>query len=182
MEYIDIYTKLGEKTGKSMEKTMAHEQGLYHRAVHVWILNKKGELLIQRRSKNKRTFPGMLDISFAGHISKGENSLEAVVREGKEELGIDIDFEKLEYIFSFRKEFIIEENKYYENEIADVYIYEKEIEIDEFEFLDKEVEDVRYIDFRKLEKMWKEKDKELINQGIEYSGLFYTLHKKFDKI
>lgn len=180
MEYVDVYTRLGEKTGEKIEKAKAHELGLYHKAVHVWIVNEKGELLVQRRNSNKKVFPNMLDISFAGHVSSGETSIEALCREGKEEIGIDIDLDCLSYLFSYRKEFIIIPDKYFENEIDDVYLYEKEVKIEDCKFEDNEVSEVKYIDFRELEKMWKEKNKELINHGIHLAGLFYILHEKFD--
>lgn len=180
MEYVDIYTRLGEKTGEVVEKTKAHELGLYHKAVHVWIVNSKGEVLIQRRNANKKVFPNMLDISFAGHISSGETTMEALLREGKEELGLDINKDCLEYLFSYRKEFVIVPNKFFENEIDEVFLYLKDVKIEDCTFKDHEVAEIKYIDFRELEKMWKENNKELINHGIHLAGLFYVLHEKFD--
>lgn len=180
MEYVDVYNKFGEKTGEVVPKLRAHELGLYHKAVNVWIVNKKGELLVQRRNYDKKVFPNMLDISFAGHVSSGETSIEALCREGKEEIGIDINLDYLTYLFSYRKEFVIIPGKYFENEIDDVYLYEKDINIENFRFEDNEVSEVKYIDFRKLEKMWKEKDPELIDHEVHLAGLFYVLHEKFD--
>ena len=180
MEFIDIYTRLGESTNQNEEKQLAHEKGLYHKAVHVWIINSKGEVLVQRRSKDKKAYPNMLDISFAGHVSSGESLIDAVFREGKEELGIDIDIESLSYLFSFRVEKEIEKDKYFENEIDNVFLYEKDINVEEYKFLDKEVQEVKYIDFRELEKMWKNGDKELVNSGIGFAALFYELHRRFD--
>lgn len=180
MEFIDIYTRLGESANQKEEKTVAHEKGLFHKTVHVWIINSKGELLVQRRSKDKRTYPNMLDISFAGHISSGESIVDGVLREGKEELGLDINLDYLSYLFSYRVEKEIEKNKYFENEIVNVFLYEKDIEIEEYKFLDKEVQEVKYIDFRILEEMWKNGDKELIDSGVGFATLFYILHKRFD--
>lgn len=180
MEYVDVYNRLGEKTGEVVPKIKAHQLGLYHKAVHVWIVNKNGELLVQRRNYNKKVFPNMLDISFAGHISSGETSIEALYREAKEELGIDINLDYLSYLFSYRKEFVIVPGEYFENEINDVYLYEKDIKIEDYKFEDNEVSEVKYIDFRKLEKMWKEKNPELIDHEVHLAGLFYILHEKFD--
>ncbi|MBD3362647.1 NUDIX domain-containing protein [Candidatus Dojkabacteria bacterium] len=61
---------------------------LLHREVHICLLNKKGEFLIQKRSTNKKTFPGMYTNSPTGHVEKGETYEEAALKEVKEELGI----------------------------------------------------------------------------------------------
>lgn len=181
MEFVDSYNEVGEKTGKSVSKLEAHEKGIFHKSVHVWIVNKKGEILIQRRSKNKETFPNMLDVSFAGHIRSGESSIEAVKREAKEELGLEIDLERLEYLFTYKKEEKIKDS-YFENEFNDVFLYSKEIEIKDCKFIDNEVSEVKYVDFRRLEMMWKDKNMELIDHKVHFAGLFYILHKKFDRI
>ena len=66
----------------------------------MWILNDKNELLLQRRSDDNPRYPGMLEISVAGHIRAGEDSVEAIQRETFEEIGIRINPYFLEYLFS----------------------------------------------------------------------------------
>jgi len=65
-----------------------HAEGLLHRAVHVLVFNRKGEVFLQRRSRLKDVHPGLWDTSAAGHLDAGEDYPEAAVRELKEELGI----------------------------------------------------------------------------------------------
>lgn len=67
----------------------AHQKGLLHRTIGIIILNNKGEILLQKRSINKDTFPGMYTISASGHVDKGENYDQAAQREMQEELGIN---------------------------------------------------------------------------------------------
>lgn len=177
MEYIDIYTEFGEKINQKEQKELAHEKGLYHKAVHVWILNNKGELLLQRRNKDKKIYPNMLDVSFAGHISSGETSIDAIKREGKEELGLDIDINNLEYLFSYKAELKFKQIRYQDNEIDEVYLYQKDIDINEFKFMDNEVSQVIYLDFKRVERMWKKKDAQLVDRKIHYDTLFYFLHQ-----
>ncbi len=53
-----------------------HADGDYHGAVHVWIyVESTGELLLQKRADRKDSWPGLWDISSAGHISAGDTSL-----------------------------------------------------------------------------------------------------------
>ncbi|MBI2338069.1 NUDIX domain-containing protein [Candidatus Daviesbacteria bacterium] len=67
----------------------AHQKSLLHRIIAIIILNDKGEILLQKRSKNKDTFPGMYTISASGHVDRGENYNQAAQREIQEELGVN---------------------------------------------------------------------------------------------
>lgn len=78
MEYIDIFDEnnnpIGEKKEKrKKKKQQAHEDGNFHRTAHVWIINDKNELLLQKRSASKKSHPNCWDISGAGHIRAGES-------------------------------------------------------------------------------------------------------------
>ncbi|MFZ2198926.1 MAG: NUDIX domain-containing protein, partial [Thermodesulfovibrionales bacterium] len=64
------------------------DPSLLHRVVHVLVFDKKGRLLLQRRSLNKDVAPGKWDTSVGGHVNPGEDILEAAKREMNEELGI----------------------------------------------------------------------------------------------
>ncbi len=60
------------------------------RAVNAFVVNSKGEIWIPRRTADKRIFPLCLDMSVSGHVESGESYEEAMQRETKEELGIDV--------------------------------------------------------------------------------------------
>lgn len=66
-----------------------HANGLLHRAVHVFAINRHGELLLQRRSRLKDVHPGVWDSSVAGHLDAGEDYADAARREMAEEMGIE---------------------------------------------------------------------------------------------
>ncbi len=72
VEMFDVLDKNGNKTGDVKTKKELHENGLWHSAVHVWIYNSKGEILLQKRSMKVTNWPGRWDISVAGHIPAGE--------------------------------------------------------------------------------------------------------------
>jgi len=73
-----------------------HAQKLMHRAVHVFVHDKKGQLLLQKRSMFKDVHPGTWDSSVAGHVDAGEDYLTAAIRELDEEMGIRVDEAPLE--------------------------------------------------------------------------------------
>ncbi len=178
MEFIDIYNDLGQKSDAIIEKNDAHKKALIHKGVCVWIINSNNEILIQTRS-DYVMFPNMLDISFSGHIQAGETSLEAAVREGKEELGIDIEINKLKYLFSCREYGGI--NGYFENEIDDVFIYKSDIPIEDFKFYDNEVKKVSYISLEQFEMMLKTNFDAFVPYETHYLFLLTTLNSRLLK-
>lgn len=66
-----------------------HALGLRHRAVHVLVFNRRGEVFLQQRSHLKDVSPLAWDSSAAGHLDSGESYAEAAVREVREELGVE---------------------------------------------------------------------------------------------
>lgn len=66
-----------------------HEEALLHRAVHALLVDGDGRLVLQRRSRDKRTYPGLLTSTASGHVSAGEDPATAVRRELEEEMGVE---------------------------------------------------------------------------------------------
>lgn len=62
---------------------------LLHPVIHLHIIDKDGKILLQRRSLKKDIQPGKWDTAVGGHVDLGENVHTALMREAREELGID---------------------------------------------------------------------------------------------
>lgn len=76
---------------------------LIHRSVHVLVIHPvDGTLLLQKRSLTKDTNPGLWDISVGGHVTFAQSYEEAVVRETREELGVAVTLNDLEYLYPTR--------------------------------------------------------------------------------
>lgn len=88
----ELLTVVDEEDVVVGEATRAeiHEGQMLHRAVHVFVINRKGELFLQKRSKLKDVCPGLWDSSAAGHVDSGETYEECAKRELLEELGIEV--------------------------------------------------------------------------------------------
>lgn len=165
-EIIDQYNKRGEKIGV-IDKAVAHKKGLIHKSVHVWIINDNNEILLQQRCSDKKLYPNKWDCSFAGHIGAGESSIEGAIREGKEELGIDIDLNKLEFIMTNRE--ILKYKDINSDEFVDIYILKQDIDINSLKYQEEEVKCAKYVS---IEDFWDLiKSGELINHEIEYGVL-----------
>lgn len=87
-EIFDVVDE-GNEVIAQATRAEVHEQGLRHRAVHIFVVNGKSELLLQQRSLLKDVQPGRWGSSAAGHLDSGETYQEAAKRELREELGID---------------------------------------------------------------------------------------------
>jgi 16S rRNA (adenine1518-N6/adenine1519-N6)-dimethyltransferase len=87
-ELFDVVDAADEVVGQATRADV-HAKGLLHRAVHVFAINGRGELLLQLRSRLKDAHPSVWDSSVAGHLDAGEGYLDAARREMVEEMGIE---------------------------------------------------------------------------------------------
>lgn len=152
MTLIDVIDENGNLTGQQKTKPEIHEQGLWHKSAHIWIYNSKGEVFLQLRAKDKDSYPGLLDISAAGHVDSGELPIETAVRELKEEIGLSINPEQLELINVIKVSTFIEDANWQDNEIDYVYFYKFDGDINDLSFEDHEVEKMEIIPIDKFEK------------------------------
>lgn len=86
-ERFEIVNEQDEVIG-TRPRQEVHDRALLHRAVHILVFNRQGELLLQKRSAEKDREPGKWDSSAAGHLEPGETYAAAAGRETEEELGI----------------------------------------------------------------------------------------------
>ncbi len=100
---MDILDKFGKLTGTSCMKSEAHQKGLLHPTVHIWLYTQNGKVLIQQRGQLKKTFPLLWDVSVAGHVAFGEKIETAALREVQEEIGLLIEEADLESIGTFQE-------------------------------------------------------------------------------
>ncbi len=115
-ENLILVNEQNRATG-SAEKGAVHELGLLHRAFSIFLVNEKGEVLLQRRSRAKYHSAGLWANSCCGHPRPGETTLRAARRRLGEELGARTS---IRYFFRARYCTVLS-NELTENEI--VYVY-----------------------------------------------------------
>ena len=86
-EIFDLVDEQDQVIGQ-MNRREVHAQQRLHRAIHIFVFNARGEMLLQKRSHLKDAHPEKWDSSAAGHLDAGEDYLPAAIRELEEELGI----------------------------------------------------------------------------------------------
>ncbi len=134
MEYWDIYDAEKKKTGKKMKRNdWCLKDDEYHLTVLGVIARKDGKFLITKRVMTKVWAPGWWEVS-GGAAMAGEESEEAVLREIKEETGLDASGFEGGYLFSYKRENPGEGDNYF----VDIYRFvgdfsEKDLKLQEAE-------------------------------------------------
>ncbi len=149
MEIIDICDERGNPTGETVERARAHSEGILHRTAHVWIVRRSGngwEILLQKRSLEKDSYPGLYDTSSAGHIPAGSEPLESALRELREELGIEAGEDQLLPAGTFRIQYedSFHGKPFRDNEFTFVYVYRDPVDADALILQPGEVDEVRW--------------------------------------
>lgn len=137
-ELIEIVDENGQVLRLAPRSEVHGNPSLRHRVVHVLVFNRKGELLLQKRSMSKDVAPGRWDTSVGGHVDPGESLLEAAARELKEELGVEAE---PEFLYSY-----VHTNPY-ETEVVHTYAMVHE---GEFSFNIEEIDEVRFFSIREI--------------------------------
>lgn len=150
MEILDIVDENGEPTGEIIERSVAHANGIRHRTSHVWLLRKRPdgiEVLLQKRSDNKDSFPGCYDISSAGHIPAGVSFRESAVRELKEELGLTVSEDELTDcgLIRISGHSIFHGKPFIDEQVSKVFYIWKDVEPEQMTLQTEEVSEVRWM-------------------------------------
>jgi len=116
-EILDIVDADNRVTGATTRAEI-HRLGLRHRACHIFVFNRSGQVLVQQRSMTKDNNPGLWDSAAAGHVDSGESYAGCAVRELEEELGLRVAAESL------IEQFLLPASALTEMEFAQIYTVE----------------------------------------------------------
>jgi len=173
MEMLDIFDEQGNPTGQAKDRFSVHRDGLWHRSVHVWIMNSRGKLLIQRRSAGKVDNPNKWDISAAGHVAAGDTPIDTAVREIAEELGVTVKPKQLQLLFTIPQQ--SHRPDYINNEWNDVYLIRTDLDVDALTLQKEETAAVKFVSVDELRRLIEHHDPEFVEHPTEYQKLFEYL-------
>lgn len=158
-ESFDILDVKGQHTGETAPRSVCHEKGLYHKAVALFIINSKDQVLLQKRSASKKLWPNMWDISAGGHVLAGEFGFEAIIRECEEELGLKLRPEETTFIGATISN--TERHGIIHNHFNEYYIARKDLDPATLTLQTEEVSDAKWID----------RDEIIARIGKQYQGV-----------
>ena len=158
MELLDVYNSNGELSGKIIQRgTKDEELGEdEHIAVAIiYIQNNEGKFLIQKTSASK----GEIYSSTGGHVTHGETPRECIIRETKEEIGLDISNDNIIDLGHICVDF----------PVRFIFYLKKDIDIGELLLDKEEVESLHFFDLKEL--------KHIIEKGKMHKGHISVLKK-----
>ncbi|MBE6738297.1 MAG: NUDIX domain-containing protein [Ruminococcaceae bacterium] len=169
MENINIYDASLRPKG-IMDRKLAHIQGEWHITFHCWIVNKENQsILFQLRSKDKKNYPNMFDISAAGHLVANEEIGDGI-REVTEELGINMCFNNL-HSLGYRVEVDDQENGQKNREYQSVYIAEISKELSEYRPQKEEVSGLMWMKLVDALSLFSDRSDTAMMSGIIYDSV-----------
>lgn len=162
MELVDIYNNKHEKMNYQKERK-ALEEGEYRLSCFIWVINDKEQILLQQRLASAKKMPNMWGTT-AGGVLAGETSLEGAIRELKEELGITVNSDDMEFIGSNKRI----------NDYVEVWLCKKEVDIGSLKIEPTEVQAAKWFNIYEFE--------EMIKKGIGIDsgyGIFKIYYNNF---
>ena len=149
-ELLDIYDINKKKTGKTAERgAYQFKSGEYYIVVTGIILNSKNEILISKRAKHKKL--GLMWECNGGCVLSGETSLEGIIRELKEELGLEFSKKEAMFLKEIRKD-------EYPPDFKDLWLFKKDIDIKDITFPDGESIEAKWVTIDEFMKMCENKE------------------------
>lgn len=130
---------------KPKPRDEVHNKGYWHRTIHIWVINKKQQILCQKRSLLKDTNPGKWESFFGGHLAPNQKYLDGALQELKEELGIDATRNDFHFFQIHKCES--------DNEFQGVYYIEWNGDIKSLKLEKEEVDQVKWFDRHQLEEL-----------------------------
>lgn len=160
MEKRDLYDVNRNLTGETIYKGEAIPANRYIIVVLSFIQNSNGDFLIQKRSQRKNGKYA----STGGHPKSGENSLQGIITEIQEEIGLTVEENELDLIYSGREDS--------EQVFFDIYYAKKDFDIENLVLQKEEVESVHWFSLSEI--------KQLISDGLFFENHAEEVYRMID--
>lgn len=129
---------------KPLPRHIVHKKVLWHRATGIWVINKKKQILCQKRSMKKDIKPGMWEAFFGGHLHPKDDYFTNAVAELSEELGITVEKENL---IPYK---ILKSDKPTHREFQHCFIYKLDRQNNDFPIEEEEIDEVKWFNFNQI--------------------------------
>ncbi|WJY27512.1 NUDIX hydrolase [Sporosarcina trichiuri] len=150
-ERLTVFDGNRRPIGTELRETV-HRDGLWHETFQCWFITRDGgAVYVQQRSQGKKDYPGLFDITAAGHLLAGETA-EDGVREIEEELGIEVSFQDLHPLGVIEDR--IRTEAIDDNEFAHVFLYAVDAALPDFRLQEEEVAGICLVPLQDFAALW----------------------------
>ncbi|WP_370224123.1 NUDIX domain-containing protein [Cytobacillus sp.] len=152
-ELLNIFDENRKQIGVA-SRDEVHKRGCWHETFHCWFVSREKDqvyIYFQYRSNEKKDYPGLLDITAAGHLLSHESVMDGI-REVEEELGIHVDFADLVPLGVI--DYIAEKENFIDKELAHVFLYYSNHSLEEFSLQPEEVTGIYRIALEDFYELW----------------------------
>ncbi|WP_431030263.1 NUDIX hydrolase [Lysinibacillus sp. LZ02] len=156
MELLKVFDEQKNEIGVT-SRDEAHIKGLWHEVFQCWLVSRehdKDYIYLQLRSKEKKDYSALFDITAAGHLLFDE-TVEDGVRELHEELGIEVQFKDLLSLGVIPS--CMEKANFIDNEFANVFLYMRNGSFEQFNLQLEEVGGIVKVPFADFQALWQDK-------------------------
>jgi isopentenyldiphosphate isomerase len=136
-----------------------HENRIWHRVTHIWVVNSAKEILVQKRSLAKDLDPGKWESFFGGHLAPGDTEIDCAVTELEEETGLKAKPEDLKYFKIYKCDDV--------TEFQSIFVYSWNGNADQISYEKEEIDEVKWMPIQELRKQILAKTPNLVSRGYE---------------
>lgn len=140
-EYWDIYDKNRIFQNRTILRGTSFKEGDYYVCCEIMVQNPLGEILITQRNPNKKA--GGLWEFIGGGVLAGETTIQAAVREVKEEIGVNIKESDLSFLLEYKQR----------NYFMDIYLVKKDVKVCDIILNAKETVNAKWVSETELQKI-----------------------------
>jgi isopentenyldiphosphate isomerase len=136
-----------------------HENRIWHRVTHVWVMNLQKDILVQKRSLAKDLSPGMWEPFFGGHLGPNDNDLDCAAKEVEEEIGLMPEPAELRYFKTHKCEEVVE--------FEAVFIYKWDGSAEQVHFEKEEIDEIKWVPLEEVKQQILAKSPDWVVRGYE---------------
>ena len=129
----EVLDENGHKTGQLLDRAAVHAQQLWHEVVNVWLMNDKGEVLLQLRGPDVDLNPGVWDVAVGTHIRPGEDPTIAAQRCLYGELGVTIATDNIKHLFNLQSANPLPDGRFHKV-LGHVFLVKRPLELSDFTY------------------------------------------------
>ena len=132
-EQFEVLDEQGHKTGQILDRETVHQQQLWHEVANVWIINSRGEVLLQLRGPKVDLNPDVWDVAVGTHVMPGEDPAVAAQRSVQAELGVTLTPENIKHLFNLQSANPLPDGRFHKV-LGHVFLVKRDIDLNDFTF------------------------------------------------